>query len=281
MAEQTIILDKSQIKRDDLKNSLLKQVIIRLDFSSMINLDGFIDKLAKEDWFKGSFQTYNKILSPKESKTSDARTSSNNGDNVNDVRIFSKYIKGPEKDTYLSLTDQSICVEIKCDKNYEKIDPYVSLVSKVWDLLENQDQYVNLIRIGIRKIDGFDANDGKEADHIFEYFDQKCCDISKDTLFDRTYTDTFIRNPERVEVIYTRKVTIQSNPLGDKNRFIFVLDIDTFVTDRLIMEMKDISNPRRPTEKEIESLMMEKINSVSFDMYKTGIKVGYLLNDKK
>ena len=52
---------KEDIKREDLNYSMLRRVIIRADFTSMLNTGRIVDALNEQDWFKGAFNNYSRL----------------------------------------------------------------------------------------------------------------------------------------------------------------------------------------------------------------------------
>ena len=53
---------KEDIKRTDLNNSMLKRVIIRADFTPMLDLESIVSDINRQEWFKNKFNNYEKRL---------------------------------------------------------------------------------------------------------------------------------------------------------------------------------------------------------------------------
>lgn len=267
--------EKSQIKREDLRNSLLKQVIIRLDFTSMVDLNGYIGILTRSDWFKTVFTDYKNAITEDNVNVED-RTTRINDSNGKDVRVFYGCNIPPEKNTNLAITEDVICLTINCDNNYYKIDDYIELVKRVWDLLISFDSYVKIKRIGIRKIDGIELPNGNDANRYFEYFDQGVCNPGLDYLLGREYTDRFIKEPQNIKIIYTRNVRLMVGEEGNTT-FIFVLDTDTYADYEMFLDnVYKWKNKLRPDYDELGNLLMGNINTASFEMFKRGVTKEFL-----
>lgn len=267
--------EKNQIRREDLKNSLLKQVIIRLDFTSMVDLNGYIGILTKNEGFKAAFSDYKNAISEDNVNVED-RTTRINDSNGKDVRIFYGCNVPPEMDTNLAITENVICLTINCDNNYDKIDNYIELVKRVWYILLEFDSYVKIRRIGIRKINGIELPNGNDANKYFEYFDQGVCNPQVDYLLGREYTDRFVKEPENIKVIYTRNVRLME---GERNNttFVFVIDTDAFADYEMFLDnVYKWKDKLRPNYDELGNLLMGNINFASFEMFKRGVTKEFL-----
>lgn len=253
---------KKDIERDDLSNSMLRKVIVRADFTPMLDLEAVVSDINRQEWFMGNFNNYEKKLltirreSPRDNEYSlDGEV----------IKRFSDCNVEPERNVTLDIGSNVIVMEIKCDEDYDKIDKYLNLFVRTLEHIIVIDGYVKLERIAIRKTDGMESIDGGKADEVFEYFDQQIGDTG-DKFTYRTYTDSFINGEFEVFVNYNRTVRVIS---GDPTMFIFVLDIDTY------LDRDNIAN-RRPNTEELWGLFYERLNKASFELFKRGVKESYL-----
>jgi len=255
-------ITKVDIKREHLTNSMLKRVIMRADFTPMLDLESMVSGMNKQDWFKGKFENYEKRLleiSPDVEMTIDkddleGRT----------VKRFDHCTIAPEKNVTLDISSKFVTLLINCDEKYDKIDDYLDLFVKILVFIKENDDYVKFIRLAIRKTDGMELNSGEEADAVFEYFDQGIAEAKHDDLLNRSYTDSFIYGKEEISVHYNRTLKIVNG------KFIFIIDIDTFA------DAEQIGENKRPSETELKSFFADKLNESSFELYKRGVKLEYL-----
>ena len=256
------ITSKDGIKRKMMSHSMLKRVIMRADFSSMLSLERTVTMLNDEKWFKGTFLNYEK----RELKTNkDERTEIEDEDLEGSVvKRFDDCNIAPERNITLDISSKFVTMLINCDSKYEMIDDYLDLFVKVVAFIVHNDDYVKLNRLAIRKTDGMEFNCGEDADEVFEYFDQNIADHQQDLFYFRTYTDSFIYGKSNVNVNYNRTVKILGN-----GKYVFVLDIDTFLDNERI-------NKNRPTEAELCDTFVNKLNESSFELFKRGVKLDYL-----
>lgn len=253
--------EKDKIKRTDLKNSMLKRVIIRADFTPMLDLEVTVSDINRQEWFANKFNNYERRLI--EVKKDDDEEKN---------KVEGQYIKrfddcniAPERNVTLDISSNFAYLDINCDEQYSLIDEYLKLMVKILDHIIKFDGYVKLERLAIRKTDGMELIEGKKADEVFEYFDQQI-EEEFDKFTYRTYTDSFIYGKKNVRVHYNRTVRVVG---GEPVHFIFILDIDTYLDRELI-------DNRRPNEDDLWALFYDKLNDASFDLFKRGVKEKYL-----
>lgn len=255
-------ISKDDIKREHLTNSMLKKVIMRADFTPMLDLEGTVSAMNKQTWFKGIFENYEKRLLeitkdndvPKDESDLEGRT----------VKRFDNCTIGPERNVTLDISSKFVTLLINCDEKYSKIDNYLELFVKTLSFIIENDDYVKFNRLAIRKTDGMEFKSGGEADEVFEYFDQDIAEAKHDNLINRSYTDSFVYGKENITVHYNRTLRIVNG------RFIFILDIDTFA------DAEQIGENKRPSGAELKMFFMDKLNESSFELYKRGVKLEYL-----
>ena len=255
---------KEDIKREDLNYSMLRRVIIRADFTSMLNTGRIVDALNEQDWFKGAFNNYSRLRYTETPQSQE--TDPKEEWEPRFIRRFDECNIGSERNITLDITNESVCMDIQCDEKYEKIDPYLDIVIKSLDLIISNDSYVKMRRLAIRKIDGDNFATSEEADKVFEYFDQRITNFEKDRFWQRTYTDNFIYGKTEVRAHYSRTVKITPK---EGELFVFILDIDTY------LDSEDIKN-ERPSDGEFRDIFFGRLNEASFDLFKRGVKLEFL-----
>ena len=133
---------KDEIEREDLVYSMLRQVIIRADFTSMLDTDKIVLSLDDQDWFKGSFNNYSRL------QLVDNRKQKGKEDETERPRRFVRRFDDcnitPERRVTLDITDESLCMDIQCDKHYTIINEYLSLFIRILDFIISNDNYVKL-----------------------------------------------------------------------------------------------------------------------------------------
>ena len=178
------------------------------------------------------------------------------------VYRFSDCVLEPVQNVTLDFDRNYLCMEIHCDSNYTVVDSYLEMMATLINIILGCEGFVQLTRIGIRKIDGVDAIKPADADNVFEYFSQQLPWDRKDLMQMRQYTD-YMTSPEiEAYVIYNRIVRVVEN--GTNLRF--TLDIDCY-------KDSDFLNPR-PEYDLIQKWLIE-MNDKLFNLFKMGIKLDY------
>ena len=256
-------MKKEDIRREDLHCSLLKRVIIRADISAMMKLEDSLSNITSQEWFKGLFMSMEKFNAT--SPIVPDRTNSVSESIGAEVRRFFDCTIEPRQNLVFDISDEFICLDIKCDDRYERLDTYIDLFARVLGQVIHDDGYVKLKRLAIRKIDGLVLSNANEANRVFEYFDQRIMERSEG-MRRRLYNDCFYSNKNKVNVNYSRQVKIGDT---DASRFVFAMDTDVYVSS------KELDN-LRPDTTEIKLILSDRINATAFDVFKRGVKEDFL-----
>lgn len=262
---------KEQINREDLTYSMLRKVIIRADFTPMLDLDAMVSDINSKEWFQGKFNNFERRLL--QVKNDDPK-----GRNLDEAKVMEGQVVKrfddcnivPERNVSLDISSEFVVLEIRCDEKYTTIDDYLELMTNIVHHIFSKDAYVKLERIAIRKTDGMEFEDGGKADEVFEYFDQKVVEDG-DQFRLRSYTDSFLYGKRSVLVHYNKTVRVTN---GNPTLLIFLLDVDAFL-DRSFIEN------RRPDREEIWSIFYERLNKTCFDLFKLGVKEKFLNDNLK
>ena len=259
---------KEEIQRTELTYSMLRRVIMRADFTPMLNLESMVSEINRQEWFQNKFNNYEKRLLQVKNESN-----KNDGEDEDEkkqleglvVKRFDDCNIEPERNVTLDIASNFVTIDIRCDEEYTKIDDYLELMTDIVSFIINNDNYVKLERIAIRKTNGNEFGSGAQADEVFEYFDQNI-EEEGDRFTLRTYTDSFIYSKRQVQVHYNRTLRILSNT---PKPFVFVLDIDSFL-DRAHIEN------RRPGKEAVHDIFFNKLNETCFELFKRGVKESFL-----
>lgn len=256
---------KEEIKRQQLKNNFLKRVIVRFDFTSIVNVQDVLNQIVAYLASIGNpFSSFDQMTAPKEDVSKDSST---DGGSITDDRPFIYRFSDcqiePRQDVTLDYSRNFLCLDIRCDGKYTTIDTYIEIMTVLMSIIINCDNFVQLTRIGIRKIDGVNSIAPDEADNVFEFFSQKLNWTVSDKMQSRQYTDFMYCTDVAAYVNYSRIVRVLQG--GDFLRF--TLDIDCYKDPSLLEKRPNIE-----TIKQYLNLMNNKL----FDLFIMGIKLEYL-----
>lgn len=255
---------KDEIKRQQLKNHFLKRVIVRFDYTSIVNLQNVLNHIVAflnppDNYFRSLNQMQIAINSQELGGTLDSKSTAQDRPLV---YRFSDCIIEPIQDVTLDFARNYLCLEIRCNQDYTVIDKYLEMMTALMDVILQCECFVQLTRIGIRKIDGVDAINPNDANQVFEYFSQQLSWGKRDRMVMRQYTDYMTCHDIPAYVIYHRIVRV----LEDSPDLRFTLDIDCY---------KDSSFLEARPKADVIKAWLNAMNAKMFDLFKMGIKLEF------
>lgn len=263
-------MSKEVYTRKNFRSSLLKQIIIRADYSSLTDLKGFIMKLKSLTWFQMIFTGYRLIrtnninlqISPQVIEDKFIPLEVNETGDIH--RFFDCKIE-PIQKTVLDIGPTFICITIECNNSYDTIDSYINSIAKTITALKEYDSYVQLERLAIRKIDGKDFSTLEEAYKTFEMIkDLENNIIDNVDPLKKSYTDSFVLKKTNIKVNFTRGLECFTN-----GNIRCVLDMDGYIDSSLISS-EDTS------EEQIEYSLKVRINDELFNLFKASVTEDFL-----
>lgn len=250
---------KNDVKRENLKNNFLKNIIVRFDYTgiSEVELDSIIAKV------KPIFKTdgYNKLkeeyLTEMDFQLQDPESIEMDGLPIKEIRKKRAYVFiNDEKGIECKLSTQFTFVSIQSQK-YISFSEYSKTLTNVITTLKNEVEFLNCIRFGIRKVNQCII---KDIYSLNKYFDTKFFQIygldkgntpklfeSKDCYEDGKYNINLTRMVIRGE--YDDEVAYQ-----------VVLDSDIYITK--IEDINELFNG------DTEIIAM---NEKLFELYKAAV----------
>lgn len=263
-------MGKEVYTRDNFRSSLLKQIIIRIDYSSLTDLNGFVMKLKSLGDFQSLFVGYRLIKTNNFNLQINSRSIEERfiplelSETGNIHRFFDCKIE-PVQNSFMDVTPTFICFTIECSESYETIDEYIKTMGYVIRKLKEYDSYVQITRVAIRKIDGKDFSSLEEANQTFEVMDALGKNVVDNIIpIKKSYTDSFVARDTNIKVNFTRGLECLKQEDGTIIRCI--LDMDGYVDTSL----EDIKNEN------VESILKENINNELFKLFKASVTESFL-----
>ena len=239
--------------RDMVKSNILRKVLLRLDYKGIVKIEDFIEK--NSDWFRGYFgkvdnsihndinidisdlnyQTLSQMLSLpiKEVIRQEIYSFTEN-------TFYDENLESNTKDIVtLKIGKYFTTLEIECNE-YNSINPYFLFFKEYIDRLINDNKFISIKRLGLRKISS-NIFTSKEA--LFDCFDKKYYYFSMNDDFN---TDNF----NRLDVLYADhsspivnfrrrinqgKVTNEQTQQST-NGYLAFLDLDGYLDEQKIIE---------------------------------------------
>lgn len=269
-------MPKSDYDRYSLQENQLKKILIRVDYSGVTQIENWVENI-KTSFIKNKFGNYFKRIN--NNATLDL---SNLTEIAKKQSIpISEIIKEPvhtfteskfsdrEDIVTLDITSLYFILSIECVR-YKSIDPYIELISQLIENLLSSDSFIQIKRIGIRKIGGHEFDTLEEVYQVYEKDIVFCNLIENDdiNMINREYTDRFFKTKEQIKINYSR--LCRNIKIKDKNKIQVILDMDGYIDDFIITK----NNYKFPEE--TKNILADKINNYLFELFKSSVTLKYL-----
>lgn len=251
---------KNKFSRSNVKSSILKKVIIRVDFVGLTDLIGCVNGL--KTIMNGKFTKFRPI----------------NNNNYN-VELNSQLSSRPvnvnlEKKTLYQFTDCTIgpsianlmlgpdfaYIEINSSDEYEGCNEYIHLMANAIDSIRKFDSFISIRRLGLRKVDVAKFQD---ADALSQSVEIPIWGIyKKGTAYlplKKAYSDLIFQKD--VNTVFNIQRIVQEVEEDDNRKIQYVFDIDSYKNGNLI-NTDDFSTVAR-----IEKMISEQMNEPIFNYF--------------
>ena len=175
----------------------------------------------------------------------------------------------------VDITENSIAVDIRC-ADYKGFDSYKRLIGILWFELLKHSPFLDVKRIGIRKICAFFALNGWE---FREKVEEK---VFPDPFVNENsphciHIDNFFWKEKLINCSLTRELQTGWTEIDNirKNAFQFSLDYDLYVEEKQIKETERWKRSKSCQDIEI---ILEELNDLHFFLFKESISTKYLIS---
>lgn len=265
---------KSTIRRNEVRDLYLKQIIIRLDFVGVTNVDALVKHFDKRfpKFFKSRQEIYSKNIEIRE----------------NDMKVISEVLSLPinrleqvkiyryeemrdavERVT-LDISQYFLCMTIFCDEHYDGLNNYLECFKGAITVFSNEESYFKPKRLGLRKIRVQEMRELQQYTNVFEPF---VYDLPNYDIYDRqikksVYIDYF---SDLAHDDLSFNIRRECGKGKDTNegaiQYQFVLDIDAYY-QKDSFEGMSISR------------LLDFANEQEFLVYKSCVSEAYLRNPR-
>jgi len=269
---------KGNVRRSDLKYNFLKKVIIRLDYTGVLDSDlEETVKNIKDFLFSCGFVNLKEgyineidfdIKDPELIETQLAIP-------INELKKNKSYIFSTENSQQtVQITKFYALISVDFEK-YIKFEVFQEIFSKMVKIIKENNKFLRMLRLGLRKINSCILLD---LMRLNDYFDEKYFNnIVKNLNFDgfninimnsRTI-DSFTINNRNVN--YIRYITqgVLNNNDEQKEAYQVVLDIDVYIRDKDRLKMIFDNEENLNTE-------LVNINTLLFELYIHALKDDFI-----
>lgn len=265
-------MDITKVERNNFRSSLLKQIIIRVDYVNLSDLIGFITYIKRIESFAACFVDcrtlkLNKVDINEPVSIADKKYFPINSMQSETVFKFLGSKIEPIQDASLDIGLNFFCINIICNENYDCIDKYLELTKLLIIALQRFDSFVRITRIGIRKIDGDDYKSLDDAYKIFKaerfaHDDEFKC---LPRMTSKYKGEEQFRTENGVLVNLNRCVEVMGT-----NDFRFTLDIDTYLDKRAIDQKIAMA------KEQVEDSLGKLLNETSFKIFREFVSEEFL-----
>lgn len=261
--------------RHSMKHNLLRNVLIRLDYTGITNIDNWVEKFqpVMKDWF--SIYSRGVQNNMKANLTSIEDIAENLSIPIDEIRKetiheFTGWLKDDNNVT-MSISPYFMTINIRCN-NYTLIDAFLDLTSLFLKNMYKSNPYFNIHRIGIRKVNGkaFDTMEEVLAIYRKELFFGAEVDEEESLPIGREYTYRYVLRDFSLKVNYSRQYRLYNSIQGLQKHQV-LLDIDTYI-DKSCID-KHNYNLMEDSDK-----ILKKINERQFKIFMESVQGSYIHN---
>ena len=254
-------MSKEKYNRLNVKSTILKRVIIRLDFIGLTDIEGCVSSL--KIIMKDRFRRFIPISNNNYNVRLPDQFSQHQVPNVNFERKifyqFSKSLMGSDNANFMLGTDFAY-IEVNCGSDYAGCDKYIRLMAESIFCILHFDPFISIKRLGLKKIDIAEFDSIQDMDNAVEkpiWNNYKTNDAF--IPLKKSYSDLLLQQDVRTVFNIQRQVQAVEN--GNRARWVYVLDVDSYKNGNLI------NNDDFASVDNIEKAISEQMNMPLFNYF--------------
>lgn len=268
-------MSKNLFTRSNMRENMLRKVLIRVDYNGVTDIDEWILKFKKDNSLSSHFKSYNQDF---QSRTSFDLSNLGDFDVSNSFplsrikeplhKFFESNFKDREDDVLMEVSGSFLVFTITC-KKYINLDIYIEFLSEYFEKFLQFDKYIDIKRIGIRKVGGKEFNSITSIGKTFEktIFGLNIQGIPK-KKYELEYADRFFDEEQNIKVNFSRRC----RSINEKDRgtiYQALIDLDGYIDSSMITSA-DFDNPNYFKQ------LVTNINNYLFELYKISVTEQYL-----
>lgn len=263
-------MSKDKFKRSNVNSTILKKVVIRMDFIGLTDIIGCVDKL--KNVMNGKFTKFRPIKNNNYNVELNTLSNSEQPLNVNLERktlyLFTESIIGPSKANFMLGPDFAY-IEINCSEDYEGCDRYIKLMAEAIDAILKFDTFISVKRLGLRKVDLEKFDNVAEMNRSLETPIWENYKLG-DAFFPlkKVYSDLLYQ--KNVNTVFRIQRIVQEVLENEQKKIQYTFDIDSYKDGNLLV-LDDFSTVSR-----IENTLLEQMNEPVFKYFIATFKEQYI-----
>lgn len=240
---------KIDITRNILTANILKSVILRIDFLRIVNIQDFVSEVQKYLIISEFYLTNDTFVNNIEFEINDPDTLSSDNININQtIKRGQPYnFKNKSKDIEVIITENCIIFNIDCTQEYS-LDESIGIFCDLVIMAQSKYNYINFVRLGLRKINNFICKDKNLYKCIEETF---LPNIELQSIFNnelkcnkRQTIENFSYNEHLFNVIKVIQEGFVEN-IDRERAFNVILDIDGYLKEGIPNQFKDYTDIKK------------------------------------
>ena len=227
-------MSKEKYNRVNVKSTILKHVVIRLDFIGLTDIEGCVSSLKKI--MVERFLRFTPISNENYNVRLPDQFSQNQIPNVNfERKIFYRFsgnLMGADDANFMLGTDFAY-LEVKCGSDYAGCDRYIRLMAESIFCILHFDPFISIKRLGLKKIDVAEFDNIQDMDNAVEtpiWNNYKKGDAFMPLK--KSYSDLLLQ--QNVRTVFNIQRQVKTVEKEDGVRWVYVFDVDSYKNGSLI-----------------------------------------------
>ena len=233
-------MDKSKIKRSDLKKNFLKEIIMRLDFQGVLQAEMEKVLLDVKPYLKSKhFDRYQEKVN---------NQVINDGTGIKDIKTQIVYSFAAETLGYnLDISTNCIILSVKT-QGYASFDDYSEIFCQIANIFREKIDFFTSTRFGLRKINFCFV---KHQEVITDYFASEYYNCSAAipglTINSVERNDRLVNGQQKINLRYA----VEQGYLGEESVYKVTLDTDIYMNDQKEIDQYFFGDSHLPDINEI------------------------------
>lgn len=254
-------MSKEKYNRSNVKSTILKRVVIRVDFIGLTDIEGCVSSL--KTIMNEKFRRLTPISNKNYNVELPDQFSQHQIPNVNFERNtfyrFSESLMGSDNANFMLGTDFAY-IEVNCGSDYAGCDKYIRLMAESIFCILNFDPFISIKRIGLKKTDWAEFDNIQDMDSSVEipiWNNYKSSDAYMPLK--KSYSDLLLQ--QNVRTVFNIQRQVQAVDRGGTSKLVYILDVDSYKNGNLI------NNDDFASEDNIEKAISEQMNMPLFNYF--------------
>lgn len=254
-------MSKEKFNRSNIKSTILKRIVIRVDFIGLTDIEGCVSSL--KNIMNEKFQSFTPVSNKNYNVELPDQFSQHQIPNVNfEIKPFYRFsesLMGADNANFMLGTDFAY-IEVNCSSDYAGCDRYIRLMADSIFCILHFDPFISIKRIGLKKTDWAEFDSIQDMDNSVEnpiWNNYKTSDAYMPLK--KSYSDLLLQKD--VRTVFNIQRQVQAVEREGESKLFYVLDVDSYKNGSLINrdDFASVDN--------IEKVISEQMNMPLFNYF--------------